>query len=857
MQRILRFALAIIVFIVVMAVVAVSVLFFWLDESSVEKTVQNFSQQALNARADIKGPIVLNRTISLEAKLPAIEFVDLESGRTIGSISGADIDVSLWSIPLGAVHVKTAVISGLNAHLDLPALSGDALFNSAFSKVNFPADLRVSSLKLVNADLDLMVQQDNLKRRFRLYGLTLSMGTFSPEMTTPVELNTLFEEIPLEGKPVEIKPELQAPALPDPVTTSEPEASSEASPESVTDNSATAAPNETTATSTDTAVTQEAPINSELGSTSAADSASVAQESNTPAATAETPEQSQATSAVSDTEATQEGNEPAVQEQSVPGDQTVEEKGSAAPVEEQNTDTEPSDEEEKPVYKKWLDRLLPAAHASDSIPNQSSSDVIQSSNPKFISGALSAKGSMTLSTDRRYVMFEDLQFAGEVTYDAHNYSLAAKADRVRFKGEELNGMNVSASVSRPDHNIQDVYVSAVDFRLSPGHFESPEMRVAFADRTDERVTTYEITSNVDADLLTRKAAFDNFNGRVRITGDKSIPTDFDATVSGYINADQTAEHATAGLSGKFAGAPFSFNGDINGFKHPAFQGELMIGSVDLKTLPRFEPTKLLHAADFNGSLRIGEIIADTFKATQFNGELKLVNGTLGVRQCIVNLADGRLLGELAMNDHAGWIFEGKADGINLDKLAVQLGAAPVVAGVANGPVKFSGVGLDASSVSGASALRVIRAHYFGISADAVRRFIAGQGDEASITASGASTPIDEATAELTLSHGQISISRVAARSVYVRANGSATIDLNNGTIHGKVTTNFAPMEGTPAIHVGAELSGSNAAPVWTFAFDDSRESLQRIQGRPLIREEKKSEEPVESIWQNVKKFFNF
>ena len=153
--RIARLVLALVVLIFVLAVAAVGTLFYVLDEKAVKDTIDAYAKEALNASVEYSGPIGLKHLTSLHVQLPALRFIDIESGQAIGAIAGAQVEVAMWSSLLGAVNVKNITIDGAQLSLAVPRASGDALFEEAFGFVRFPDNLRVSNFRLNNAQIAL------------------------------------------------------------------------------------------------------------------------------------------------------------------------------------------------------------------------------------------------------------------------------------------------------------------------------------------------------------------------------------------------------------------------------------------------------------------------------------------------------------------------------------------------------------------------------------------------------------------------------------------------------------------------------------------------------------------------------
>lgn len=474
-----------------------------------------------------------------------------------------------------------------------------------------------------------------------------------------------------------------------------------------------------------------------------------------------------------------------------------------------------------------------------------------------ITGSFSASGKVNLSVADQTLSFDAFKFSADLTQENKTWGVSAAADKLRFTPEETSGVNVSAALSRPEDKTGDIHVGAVEFKLAAARLVSPEMRASYTEAAGEKITAYEVSSSVDAELLTKKAQLENLTARITVTGDAALPADFSAQVSGFMNVDIPADSAQAGLSGTFAGAPFSFNGTATGITHPRFKGELMLGNIELKAVPRFQSLAWLNLADFDGELRIGQIAAGGFTASQLHSRLNLTEGVVHLSRVIVNAADGRLLGEAKLTSEADWVMAGKLDGLNLEKLFTSVGGKPVLTGIVNGTFEVKGVGLDTETYEGTSQVRLLRGSYNGISARSVRDVVAGRVKEAAVTAPDAKTAIDEAGCSLALKDHVIEASNFVSRSVFARTNADFSVDIAAGTITGKALTMFAPGNGIPAVRINAELSGKAASPVWTFAWDESRKNLLRAQGRGTGANRHPQNGSERSIWQSVKDFFAF
>ncbi len=918
--RVKRLVLGFVVLLALLALGAVAALFLWVNEKAVQNTVASFAETSLGVNVRFEGPVKLKRLSSLEVSLPAMTFTDKTTDEPVGRIAAARADVSLWSLALGAVHVNSIDIEGLEAALSVPGLSGNALFDHTFGAVKFPEDLRVSALALSKSrvTLDVAAQEEKQAeaQRFLLTDLTLTLGRFSPEMTTPFELSTRFEAIDGEGRAAAL-PELEMPVL---------EASGESAPETQDAKADSETPQSALEAAPDSAPASVAAPESASENAAESSPAEASSEASGAAAQALTPEAaapdvqppaenasespsespSESASGVSDAaqdvhEAVRERRalsrheetiEPAAPPQEEAAQQEPEAPaatqapdpsaatGTDAPAEpSESSPTEPAAPESAPqqeaqarsffISEARAQQPLPAStetpqsaagEAAGAVPS-----LLQSFDPSRIAGLVSATGTLELSTANRYVMLEHLNFSAEVFYDAVQTTAVATADLVRFKGEELSGMNAEVTLSRPQQASGDIHIGAVDFRLRPGVFESPEMRVAHSLVQEGRTSTLEATSTVRADLKAGKADFDSFSARVTVTGDKTLPEGFEASLSGFVHADLASREAEVGLSGSFAAAPVSYNGTIALLGVPRFRGELMVGELNTARLPALQNLDWMRMIDFAGGLRIGNIVSGPFAATQLHAQLSVGEGLAQFSDLIVNLAQGRVLGGLQVTDAGEWLFKGRIDGVNLDQLLMGLGATPLVSGVANGDIALTGSRLEAERFSASASLNVLRGAYHGIDLEAARRVVIRTGKEEDITRQGAKTTFDEAAAQVSIRGGRLTIADISARSVYLKSAGEAHVDLGTGAIEGKLRSTFAPMHGEPSIHLLATLSGPGLAPVWTFDWQQASQALSRAQGRPLLKSPARKgasqgetkEEAPRSIWQSVRDFFKF
>lgn len=810
MSRLTRILLCVVLLVVIAVTAMAAYLYASLSAEAVKERLTAYAADNLASDLHLTGEITVKRFPALEVTLPAARLTSKTDGHETARFDSARFSASLWSLALGAVRVSDAEIAGLKTTVTAREPSLTSFFEAA-SQGTFPEDVKVGKLHLTNGSIRFTAADNETLRHWDAADLDLTLETLSPELSAvPFTVNgriTASAESPVKAEV--------------PAQESSPAAHAETAPQTPAE---TPAPEETP---------QSAPQE-----TPAPAAAPEAPASDAPAAAPEAP--------ASGTPAADTPQEPAEPAETTPIPALPDAPATPAAYKEVSA---------------WLRFVSPAHAAEPSVTSAGEQRLalarLTAEALTGITGSFSASGKVNLSVADQTLSFDAFKFSADLTQENKTWGVSAAADKLRFTPEETSGVNVSAALSRPEDKIGDIHVGAVEFKLAAARLVSPEMRASYTEAAGEKITAYEVSSSVDAELLTKKAQLENLTARITVTGDAALPADFSAQVSGFMNVDIPADSAQAGLSGTFAGAPFSFNGTATGITHPRFKGELMLGNIELKAVPRFQSLAWLNLADFDGELRIGQIAAGGFTASQLHSRLNLTEGVVHLSRVIVNAADGRLLGEAKLTSEADWVMAGKLDGLNLEKLFTSVGGKPVLTGIVNGTFEVKGVGLDTETYEGTSQVRLLRGSYNGISARSVRDVVAGRVKEAAVTAPDAKTAIDEAGCSLALKDHVIEASNFVSRSVFARTNADFSVDIAAGTITGKALTMFAPGNGIPAVRINAELSGKAASPVWTFAWDESRKNLLRAQGRGTGANRHPQNGSERSIWQSVKDFFAF
>lgn len=840
MSRLTRILLCVVLLVVIAVAAMAAYLYASLSAEAVKERLTAYAADNLGADLRLTGDITVKRFPALEVTLPSVRLTSKADGTETARFDSARFSASLWSLALGAVRVSDAEIAGLKTTVTAREPSLTAFFEAA-AKATFPEDVKVGKLHLTNGAIRFTAADNETLRHWDAADLDLTLETLSPELSAvPFTVNgRITASVESTIRPEAPAQEPAAQALPE-TPPQTPSASTQPADQVTEDEEVPAA--EALQTPAEPAPVTAAQTPAETPAP-AENTQSTPQETTSPAAAPEAP--------ASDTPASE-----------TPAAGTPQEP--AAPAETPPIPALPDTPATPAAYKEvsaWL-RFMPLAHAAEPAVTSAGEQRLALARLTAdaltgITGSFSASGKVNLSVADQTLSFDAFKFSADLTQENKTWGVSAAADKLRFTPEETSGVNVSAALSRPEDETGDIHVGAVEFKLAAARLVSPEMRASYTEAAGEKITAYEVSSSVDAELLTKKAQLENLTARITVTGDAALPADFSAQVSGFMNVDIPADTAQAGLSGTFAGAPFSFNGTATGITHPRFQGELMLGNIDLKAVPRFQSLAWLKLADFDGELRIGQIAARGFTASQLHSRLNLTDGIVHLSRVIVNAADGRLLGEAKLTSDADWVMAGKLDGLNLEKLFTSVGGKPVLTGIVNGTFDVKGTGLATETYEGTSQVRLLRGSYNGISARSVRDVVAGRVKEAAVTAPDAKTAIDEAGCSLALKDHVIEASNFVSRSVFARTNADFSVDIAAGTITGKTLTMFAPGNGIPAVRINAELSGKAASPVWTFAWEESRKNLLRAQGRGTGASRHPQNGSERSIWQSVKDFFAF
>lgn len=828
MKRILRAVVVVLAVIAVLAVGAVAAFYYWLNEDTAKAAITRFSVEAFASQPRFEGPVTVSRGTEVVVGLPAITFIDDKTGSTVGRIAGGEVHVALWPLAIGAVQVTAAEIRSPSFHLDLPGVDGDEVFQGGFSRAHFPAGLKVANLRLVDGSADVTVGDGAAARSYALSNVSLSLGEFSPEMTTPVALNA---DLQLKALAPAATPAAAPQATPAAPTETAPKELPVPAAAAVTDSAAAPVPppdvqaEEKQAQDTQTVVAQEV--------------AKAQAEESAPHPQAEPEKPAVAVEAV-------DPNLPAAEKAAADAAHDVQAEIHQASAEKASEQaTAPAQEEPTPTdtVQQEAVKLLPNSFAARWEQWQ-----LQS-----LKGSVSLHGTLAISTSARELTVSNADASGDFVINGQSWSPVARLGAVSFKKEEVTAQGVDLSLASEKNNGIDYHLGLTSFRLTPAALTSPEMRVSYSVTSAERQSTLEAASSVQADRTTKLVKFDNLTTRYSLTGSGQP---FVVQLHGWLNANMANNTAKMGISGLVGESSFTYNGDVaEKNERPLLTGELTLATMDLGAQPPAHTAQWLQAVDFVGDLRISNLALGKPFGTQLHSKLSLNNGTLDLTEGIVTVADGRMLGSAHADADGAWQAKGRIDGVDLDKLFSGVaGTASPVVGAATGSWKLAGQGLDFSTLTGSGRVRVIRGAYRGLDLAAGRLAVLGKADASAITKAQSVTSMDETSFTYTVKGDTINVPDLVARSVFLRCSAEFSVQAATGEASGKASIYYAPQSGAPSITLPATFSGPAKAVAWSFDVASAAQTLHGVTA-PAPQTPAKSEE--KSLWQKAKEFFSF
>lgn len=826
MKRILRAIVVILVIVLIAVACALGAFYFWLNEDAAKTAIAKFSSQAFASTPQFEGPVTISRGTRVSIGLPAITFVDETTGRPVGHIAGGNIQVALWPLAIGAVHVMQAEIRSPQFYLDLPGLEGDNVFQGGFARAHFPTGLKVENVRIVDGKADVSIGSAGKERFYELSELSLALGEFSPEMTTGVAFNTNIRQLtekpaawPLGQADITETP----PALQSPVSAQDEKSHSQAQNADVKSVPALGLSAQIQATQDAQGVIREEIHRDEKSATPS-------------------PVQTGTTNAPS-TEAV----DPQVpaQEQELKDAQTEVAKEVATVEKTQVTATLPA---AATTPEATANKEEPPAFAPGSLAQR-----WQKWQLTELSGSLSLRGTLALSTSQRELTISSADGSAELQINGKPWAPVIRIGSLTLKKGEIAGSGIDLSLASNKEADIDYHLGLTSFQLSANVFSSPETRISYSIATADRQSTLEATSSVQADGSANTVKLDNFSARYSLTGAQKAP--FVVQVQGWMNGNTATDTAKMGISGSIGSSTFTYNGAWEQVKErPSLNGELTLASVDLSAPAPAHAREWLNAVDFAGDLRIANLAVGKTFGTQLHTKATLHEGALSFTDAILTVADGRILGSAEAAADGTWKAQGRIDGVDIGKLTTSLAGSSPVEGAATGSWELSGRGNDAESLQGSGRLRIIRGAYKGLDLAAGRLAVLSNTNPNTIVAPNTVTSMDETSLRYAVAGSKIDFKDVVARSVFLRCSADLSVDVAAGSVSGKASIYYAPQSGASSVTLPATISGEAKAPTWTFDLESAKAAVLGTPSAPAKETPKKEEK---SLWQRAKEFFSF
>ncbi|HBZ57525.1 MAG TPA: hypothetical protein DEO49_00020 [Sutterella sp.] len=182
MLRIIRAILIVLTTVTVAISAGICTVVYRLNNGAAEEAIERVSREAFGATAKLAGPVTVKPFPQLVVHIPAVRFVDPQSGRQMGSIESARLNVAMWSLPLGAIRVSEGVVTGAKGEITLNGVSIKSIFENSLGALTFPKGLRLGTMRFEQSELTVRVLEGGAESRYVLGNLSAGFEGLSPEM---------------------------------------------------------------------------------------------------------------------------------------------------------------------------------------------------------------------------------------------------------------------------------------------------------------------------------------------------------------------------------------------------------------------------------------------------------------------------------------------------------------------------------------------------------------------------------------------------------------------------------------------------------------------------------------------------
>ncbi len=201
MLRIIRAILIVLTTVTVAISAGICTVVYRLNNGAAEEAIERVSREAFGATAKLAGPVTVKPFPQLVVHIPAVRFVDPQSGRQMGSIESARLHVAMWSLPLGAIRVSEGVVTGAKGEITLNGVSIKSIFENSLGALTFPKGLRLGTMRFEQSELTVRVLEGGAESRYVLGNLSAGFEGLSPEMRGAVTWSADVRKVAAEETP--------------------------------------------------------------------------------------------------------------------------------------------------------------------------------------------------------------------------------------------------------------------------------------------------------------------------------------------------------------------------------------------------------------------------------------------------------------------------------------------------------------------------------------------------------------------------------------------------------------------------------------------------------------------------------
>ncbi len=172
----------------------VGALFYFVNADSVKASFVDIAHKSLGAKAVISGNIQIERLPKFSISIPQIELLRESDNSPMAHIDAIYTEVSLWSLPLGAIGLRNTEVTGLKTAFYLEDWVGDQAYAASAANITFPSDLRIREIAFTNSAVDLFQARGLASPVAKLTNVDARFGELSPELDTTAKVSLNFGE---------------------------------------------------------------------------------------------------------------------------------------------------------------------------------------------------------------------------------------------------------------------------------------------------------------------------------------------------------------------------------------------------------------------------------------------------------------------------------------------------------------------------------------------------------------------------------------------------------------------------------------------------------------------------------------